>query len=364
MEPEIVLGSVSPNGNLEAFVEQDDRCAYFYLREVDEPPLGRIDFGIRSCWVRNLRPAPPSLSVEDLQSGLPPMMPTSSCAHPLGSAPLSPGMLRIVWFEEGDAAALLEGESALAIIPCWSGQSGFDGYARDCMAESALAWPLVPGNILLQRIRTAEDAWRAWDDGDPWTPVQEAGVSAIDTALGRHTNYYAIDGGAWPPQAMVRCAHQGAIVHVTCGVQLRPQPTVELSSEDPRPHRRIELGMAIERSLFDLAPGVLPRWLSAQAKYPWARLSWFGHHHTMPCDSVPTGPSGRSFPAVLFLRDPVGAPNLQFAPFRGDPVTLLWMVPISESERALAEREGSGRLSELLAARGFGFVHRDRPWVV
>jgi hypothetical protein len=293
--------------------------------------------------------------------GLAPMMPADSCAHPRGADSLSEQALRIVWFEEGDAAALLEGDSILAIIPCWSGQKGFNGYARDCTAESSIAWPLTSGNALMERVRTAEEYWRSWETGNPWAPVQEAGTRAVTEAFGEPTNYYAIDGGTWPPRAMLRCAQGDAIVLITCGLQLRPQPTVERYTEDPRSIRRIELGLAMERRLFDLGADRIMSWLSGQAKYPWDRLSWFGHQHTMSCDSVPVGQSGRAFDGMLFLRDPCDAPPVRFAPFRNDPVTLLWLVPISTPERELAKRQGSTVLAQLLSGKGHGFVHRDRP---
>jgi hypothetical protein len=61
MEPETPIEDVSPNGNLQAFVEQDDRVAHFYL----------------------------------------------------GAGPLAAERLRIVWFEEGDATALDRGAMAV-----------------------------------------------------------------------------------------------------------------------------------------------------------------------------------------------------------------------------------------------------------
>jgi len=158
MEPHIVAASVSPNGNIEAYVEQDDRCAYLYLHELRDASF-ELGFGMKSCWVRNLKPAPVSFSAADMRQGLAPMLPNASCAHPMGGNPLSKDALRIVWFEEGDAAAPLEGTSVLAIIPCWSGQKGFYGYARDCTAESPLAWPLTADNALMDRVRAAEEYW-------------------------------------------------------------------------------------------------------------------------------------------------------------------------------------------------------------
>jgi hypothetical protein len=363
MEPQILAGSVSPNGNIEAFVEQDDRCAYLYLREVDDPSLEPAGFGVKSCWVRNLGPAPASLSLAEMRQGLAPMMPRTSCAHPEGEAPLAEEALRIVWFEEGDAAALLEGDSVLAIVPCWSGEKGFYGYARDCTAPSPFAWPLTADNVLRDRVRAADEYWRAWCNGDPWPAVREAAVRAVAAAFGEPTNHYAIDGGTWPPLALVRCARGDSVVLVTCGMQLRPQPTVELCPSDPRSRRRIELGLAIDRRLFDLGEDAIVAWLAGQARYPWRRLAWLGDHHTVACEAIPTGPSGRAFTAMLLLRDPVDAPPVALPPFRDDPVTLLWLLPISNRERQLAETEGSAVLARLLSAKRHGFVHRDRACV-
>ncbi len=357
-----LAASVSPNGNLEAVLEQDDRCAHLYLREVEGSlPLG---LGVRSCWVRNLWPAPPRIRIQDMREGLPALMPAPTCAHPGGAPPLSKDAVRFVWLEEGDAVALLEGEEVLAIMPCWSGRDGFQGYARDCTEESPFASPLGPDNVFRDRIRAAAECWRSWLDGNPWAPVREAGEKAVAAAFGKPTHSYAIDDAAWPPQTLFRCARGDAVVLVTCGRPLRPQPSGELHAADPRPLRRIELALGIERGLFELGPERIVAWLSAQAHWPWRRLTWLGHHHTVPCDAIPPGPSGRAFGGALLLRHAIGAPELAFPPFRGDPVTPLWLVPITGDERGLAERGGSEELARRLARKGHGFVHRDRAPVV
>lgn len=144
-------------------------------------------------------------------------------------------------------------------------------------------------------------------------------MQAVTNAFGEPTNYYAIDGGTWPPQAILRCARGDAIVLVTCGMQLRPQPTLELYAEDPRPFRRIELGLAIERHVFELAPNQIMGWLSGQAKYPWHRLLWFGNHHTMPCDSIPTGPSRQAFTGCCSCAIPSTLQRLLFERFGTTP---------------------------------------------
>lgn len=357
-----LAATLSPNGNLEAILAQDERCAHLYLREVEDPssPLG---LGVRSCWVRNLEPAPATLRISELREGLPPTMPASSCAHPDGAPPLSQESVRFVWLEEGDAVALLEGDELLALMPCWSGRDGFHGYARDCTEESPLASPLGPDNVFRERVRAAEAYWRSWLDGNPWAPVREAGLKAVSAAFGDPTHAYAIDGGAWPPQTLLRCERGDGVVLVTCGMQLRPQPSVELHVEDPRALRRIELALGIERRLFDLAPERIVAWLSGLSRYPWRRHTWLGHRHTLPCEGIPPGPSRRAFTDVLLLRHAIGAPEVAFPPFRGDPVTPLWLVPITGDERGLAERDGSDVLARRLARSGHGFVHKDRATV-
>src|SRR5437899_12961113 len=111
-----LLEEVSPHGNVQAIVEQDDRVVHFYL-------WGGPDssFGMRSCWVRNLKPAPAELKVAQMREGAAPMLPRPRCKHPEGAPPLSAKELAVVWFEEGDAAALLAGSIILALIPSWRG---------------------------------------------------------------------------------------------------------------------------------------------------------------------------------------------------------------------------------------------------
>lgn len=150
----LLYSEVSPNGNIQACVEQEDQVVFFYLHGAPETP-----FSVKSCWVRNLVAAPQSLETERMQMGLAPLLPRNGCAHPQGAPPLSPEDLRIVWFEEGDAAALFLDSEILAIIPPWSGVEGFHGYARDCIAESPLCWPIPTERALFERIERAEAFW-------------------------------------------------------------------------------------------------------------------------------------------------------------------------------------------------------------
>lgn len=349
-----LIGSVSPNGNVEAVVEQYDDCCYFYLHSAPDTVLP-----LRSCWVRNLRPAPETLDVAKMRAGNASMLPAHSCAHPEGAVPLRSEDLEIVWLEEGDAAALLERGEILCVIPAWAGTKGFEGFARDCIQDDPLCWSLgtPETNVLFERVCQARSWWTSWDTGAPWFAIQEGTVSALERVLGKHTNYYAIDGGNWPPKAMLRFRNDRGVILVTCGVAIRPQPTVEMTVEDPCPLRRVELGIAVDDATFSTAGEEIMRYLSGQTNLPWHRHTWLGEGHTIPCDAFAKADANKAFTAVVLARQPRWAPTSDLPYLRGDPVSLLWAVPISETERIFAMENGSAELLERLAAAGFGWMH-------
>ena len=361
MEPRTLIEDMSPNGNLQAFVEQDDRVAHFYLWGGPESP-----FGTRVCWVRNLKPGydDPAQIGEAMQAGTPPMLHKGACRHPSGAVPLVGERLRIVWFEEGDAAALLEDGELLAVIPGWSGDGGMRGYARDCTEPTSLCWPLAPAlETLASRVRRAQAFWDSWSsETNPWTGMQDALIAAYG-ALGAYSNYYAIDGGKWPPKAMLRIPVGDSVVLVTLGISLRPQPKVEGAFEDPSPHRRIELGMCLGPPFAtDEHVMRMARYISAQSDLPWTHFTWLGNGHTIACDVLPGGESG-GFTSVVLLSSPAGVPNITLPRFRDDDVSVLWLVPITEAERLLAVEHGSAALAARLWSRGFNWAHRPRPSV-
>ncbi|MFP3390531.1 hypothetical protein [Brevibacillus sp. SIMBA_040] len=127
---------------------------------------------------------------------------------PDGAPRLDPDQLSIVWFEEGDAAALLYQGEVLSVIPGWVGSapdgSSYPAYAKDCIGESSICFPLgtPETNELFARIESAQKFWASWDE-DPWPAMQEQFLGAITASLGPVKKYYAIDGGHWPPKAMV-----------------------------------------------------------------------------------------------------------------------------------------------------------------
>jgi hypothetical protein len=338
----VLFEEVGPNGNIQAVVEADEEVCYFYLFGTQE-----TDFGMRSVWVRNHSQAPDSLDVARMRAGAPPKNPKAHCRHPQGLPRPSKEQLRVVWLPEGNGAALFEGSELLAIIPPWSGSNGFHGYARDSIGEGPVAWEIGTHNVLIERIREAESYWRQWEDTNSWPSMQKALLSGIEKALGRHSNYYAIDGGQWPPKAIVRIPRPDSVVLVTIGVSVRPQPEVEMATEQPELLRRIELGVVLPARWPDDAVTRFASYMSGQSGLPWSKYTWLGPGHTIPCDSW----QNRSFAFALLQPDHPAAPNPTLEPQFGDPVNVLWLVPNSAAERQTAMDYGGERLTQSLPER-------------
>jgi hypothetical protein len=353
----ILLEAISPNGNIQAVVEDNGKTVYFYLSGA--PDTG---FGARACWVRNLRKAPREFDAKDMKRGNPPMLPRDHCSHSQGATPLTPEELDIVWFEEGDSAALLSGSEVLSVIPSWSGSGGFHGYARDCIGQSPVCWELSTSheNALFERIAQAQEFWDSWaTEKDPWPSIQSSMCAAIESQIGAYSRYYAIDAGHWPPKAMLRIDLPEAVVLVTIGVSIRPQPGVEMHTDKPEKLRRIELGMCLSNRFSDADIEAIAQYMSGQASLPWDQYTWLAEYHTITSDAIPPT-KHENYPAVLLLSHPQGSPSVQLPEYRGDPVNLLWMVPITDKERQFAVENGGEELEARLAAAGYGWVHSIR----
>jgi hypothetical protein len=339
---ELLLDEIGPNGNIQAVVESDEQVCYFYLCGAPD-----INFGMRSVWVRNHTRAPDRLNAEAMRAGVPPQMPASFCCHPDGLAPLSGQDLRVVWLPEGNGAALFEGDEILAIIPPWSGTDGFHGYAREGSGEGPVAWELDPENLLLPRFDDAQSYWGKWDAENLWPSIQAELLTHVEKTFGPHTNYYAIDGGEWPPKALVRIPWQDRVVLITIGVSTRPQPNVEMHTEQPELLRRVELGSVLPKSWpYDAIDG-FASYLSGQSNLPWHSYTWLGPGHTIPCDSW----QNSAFNFALLLREHAGAPRLTLGSQFNDPVNVLWFVPISETERQQAIESSSDHVATILPAQ-------------
>ena len=338
---ETILEDVNALDNVQAIVECDGRTCYFYLNGADD-----TDFGTRSVWVRNLVAAPEELEVAAMRRGDPPLNPRRHCRSAAGSKPPREGDLRVVWLPEGNGAALLESNEIIAAIPPWSGDGGFHGYARDAIGEGPVAWELEPAAAFIARIRDAELFTKEWAEGDPWPELRDRLTQAISSQLGQYSNYYGIDGGYWPPRAMLRIPRNGSTVFLTAGMCILPQPNADQLEDEGRQVRRIELGAVLPSTWSNDEVVRLGRYVSGQAGLPWSRFTWLGHGHTIPCDSW----RNPAFTSAILVNHHPAIGTVRLGEYRGDPVTPLWFLPITAAETERAIAEGSAKVLRDLEA--------------
>lgn len=333
----ILIEEFSPVCNIQAFVEEYDNCVYFYLWNFP----GQSHSSIRCCWVRNYSKAPDTLQVEEMRNGCAPMLQKDCCAHPEGAEKLDPNELSIVWFEECDGAALLYRNEILSILPGWAGDK-YPGYSRDCIKDSQYCLPLGTRdtNVLYKRIDDCKLFWQSWD-ADPWPSIQQNFPDSITSNIGNIEKYYAIDGGKWPPKAMVKVVKDNITFIFTLGVSILPQPKVEQYTEQPELYRRFEFAFAIESEWLSKNEKQILRYISAQTSLPWANLTFLAASHTIPCKEIKS--IQRNFEFIL-LSKPESAPQVNLPLMNGDMVNLLWIVPITAKERKYAEENGSEQL--------------------
>jgi hypothetical protein len=330
-----LLSETGPNGNVNAYVEDDGRVVFLYLANPQEG-----GFPVRSVWVRNRLAAPAALDVECMRDGEPPLMPAPSCRHPAGAPALDADNLRLVWLPEGDGVALFDGPTLLAAIPPWSGSNGFHGYASEAIRQGPLAWELPggPDDALGERFAAAERYWQAWNaKPTPWPATQAAQLASHARLAGPQQRYFAIDGDGWPPKGLTWNETATTVTLATVGMALRPQPRIEQYLEDSRPHRRIELGIMLRKPVAEATVMALAKQLSALANLPWERYTWLGQGHSVACDSLK--PHG--FSAVLLASSSGIGLHIPLPECFGDPVRLLWLVPVTDQERKRAKAGGS-----------------------
>jgi len=346
MSEELFKDWMSPNGKVAAIVEREGDGIFFYLQGPKES-----NFGVKSCWVRNLAPAPDELDVAGMREGRAPLLPADCCAHKQGAKEPNPDDLDVIWFEECDAAALLEKKDVLAIIPGWSGYKDFHGYARDCIKESDICWPLQKDNVLHERVSNARKFWRSWDEGR-WQSYREELWSPLKKAFGEQESYYPIDGDTWPPRALLQFRMGDTVVLATVGVSILPQPSVDQFTDEPESIRRVEFGWAMSTSWFEKFGEDAKRYIRANAGLPWDQFTWMGDGHTIGFE----GPTGTNFGALLLSANPPEAPEILLPKPDGDPIRILWMIPITKSERKIAQTLKSKELWKKLKQDG-------RTWI-
>ena len=326
MEPEVVIDDWSPVADIQAIVEKSDKNYYFYLwvNAMSEEPE------MRTCWICNRVAAPRDIEEAFEQEGEAPCMPAEFVAHDPGGIELDDDSLSIEWFAEGDSAAVLSDGKIIAVIPCFSGYDGFYGYSAYARGTGPFAWELKGAYPrFAKEVADSREFWAFFNDEDFWGKVQDFHINTLNRFWGKEEKYYAIDGGEFPPKALAQGRKGDTLYAITLGVSMIPMPKVEMSYEDNyKDFRRMELGFACSGRCGALLESLIPA-MSGLAQFPWSEITFLGHGHTIPFDSI------KGYDFLLFLNDRrlgnTDAPH--YDDFMGEKVNLLWIVPITRKDQ-------------------------------
>ncbi|MCM0665625.1 suppressor of fused domain protein [Flavobacterium tyrosinilyticum] len=354
-KPEVLLELRSPSCPITAVVEQDNRTAYFYLFGDNE------DFGMKSCWIRNLIEAPEKIETKLMEKGVPPMLTKEFCKFPKGQEALNADNLEIVWLEEGDGAALLENGEILCVIPSWGGDGGFYGYARDCIGTGDFAWELSEDNEMRKRVKSAIKFFEAWEKFvNPFQLVQPEILKYYDEMFGKSEKYFAIDGPEGPPKGLYVLEGNEKTVFATVAVSLRPQPKVEMYYENPDEVNRIELGVILKSGLTNEQVNDVAGLISGIAMIPWDYITFLAEGHTV---EFQTSISEKFKYAVLTNKLKV-LPQINLTSYAKSNVSFLLIVPISEREMEVMKESGSQAVLSKLDSIGEEIFNLERNEVV
>ena len=346
MESEIIIEEWSPLGNIQAFVEKTARTYYFYLWINPATEASEI----RSCWICNRIKAPHDVKEALAIEGQEPCMPIEFVGHDPDGIDMDETNLSVQWFEEADAAALLSENRLLAVIPYFSGFKGAHGYSLFAKGMGPFAWELKPAYTNFEtKVKESKEFWDYFDT-EYWSNAQESYINSLLSFFGKYEKYYAIDGGKFPPKALVTGRKHDISYAFTLGVSMIPMPTVEMAyGEAYKKFRRMELGFAgcIENE------DTLKRIFSAMSSLttiPWHDLTYLGHGHTIPFNGV------QGFKYILLLNtniiDQIDAP--QYGEFMGEEINLLWIRLITEEEYDFLVDKG---VAEYLKGKNMEDIH-------
>lgn len=342
------MQEISPYRTRRASLLRGDGDSYLYLEDLvgPEPETTSV------VWVANHVAAPTDAS-EEAPEGTPPRMSAGGTSHPAGCPELDRN-LKFVWFEEGDAVALLDGSGVLAVIPGWAGRDNFYGYSRYARGRSPLAWELTEDahQVLKQKVGESREFW-SWRTGSSWPEIRQAGQQHLEQRVGPQDSAWPVGESMFPELIATRhrLVGQNVWVTATTGLSAQRMAGVEQYLDVPESASRIEL--AIARAEPDQAGVNL---LGALGTVPFGRCTWLGEGHTIGGIPGAYPEFGLDKAALLLTAEPPFSgdfrpPNLNGLVRRGDPVTYLWVLVVDEETFRLARgRDSRAALAKLTEA--------------
>jgi len=350
--PELLLQQTSPYATRRATLLRGDGDVYLYLEDL----IGPVPSTVSAVWVANCLPAPRGRAPVD-EPGTPPRMGAGGTRHPEGCPPLG-DRLELVWFEEGDAVAVVDGEGVLAAIPGWAGRNDFYGYARYARGRSPLAWELTREalKVLDHKVVDSREFWK-WRSNGAWTDISRDGLRHLTDRIGPQEAIWPLETHL--PESVAsrhRLGTHPVWITATTGLSAQRMAGVEQYVDDPDHVGRIEL--AIARPAPDQSGAEI---LAALASIPFGRCTWLGEGHTiggLPGAYPTFGPEKA---AVLLTADPPESdiydrPDLRGHMGRGEQVTYLWVMVIDEETFRLARGRDARTALRHLAGQGASWI--------
>lgn len=346
--PELLLQQISPYATRRASLLRGEGDVYLYLEDL----VGPQPTTTSAVWVANYLPAPTSRD-EVSPPGTPPRMGAGGTRHPEGCPAV--GSLDLVWFEEGDAVAIVDGEGVLAAIPGWAGRNDFYGYARYARGRSPLAWELTreANQVLEHKVTESREFW-AWRRSAGWPEIRSTGLAHLESRLGPQEAAWPLGDAAFPELIATRhrMGEDPIWVTATTGLSGQRMAGVEQYVDDPDSVARIEL--AIARSTPDQAGAEI---LATLAAIPFGRCTWLGEGHTIGGSPGVYPAFGPDKAALLITANPPAdvrraVPDLTGLVRRGQPVTYLWVLVIDEETFRLARGRDAGTALAHVAESG------------
>lgn len=351
--PDVLMQQTSPYGTRRASVLQGDGDLYLYLEDL----VGPSPQTVSAVWIANHVEAPTDVLAIS-PPGTPARMAASGTAHPDGCPPLASDAA-LVWFEEGDGIALVDGDGLIAAVPGWAGRDGFYGYSRYAVGRSSLAWEAGGEALraLEHKVTESRDFW-AWRLDRSWPEIRATGLAHLEDRIGRQEAVWPVGEDPFPELIATRhhLSEQDVWITATTGLSAQRMAGVEEYLDESDAAARIEL--VIARSSPDQAG---PEVLAALATVPFGRCTWLGEGHTIG-GTIGAYPGFGNDKAAILLTEhpPVGdgpePPDLSGLTRRSSPVHYLWALLIDEKTFGLARGRDARAALDHLAETGTTWI--------
>jgi len=325
-----------------AVLEYDNDTIYLYNYSHDE------GLEPKSLWIANTKKRifNNSSIKADMDKGLQPYMPKEFCEDEAYIKVFkNKESWCLQWGLEQNSVAVFYKDNIIAIMPEFSGVSGFWGYSTGATKETPIAWPLLKDNIQINRFLEEKAFLESWTESI-WVSHQENLLSIYRNAYPDNERYFVADGGLWPNLGIHYSRIKDLEFLATVGMSQLPMPEFGMVHEDPEEYRQIEIALVF-RPLEKIE--LLAQYLSGQARFPWHFETHLDHGHTLPCEELLELGSKASF--VILVETASFLSKLSMPSFNKRGVRLLFMIPIYESEQQFSEKHSTQELINKLESK-------------